>query len=123
MMTMVMVMVMVDDHFDGNDGGDGDGDGANDPGVFFPLHCSTTGWSAAGPDHGGHEDYDYDDDDITITIIYHSNQDNHDADHWSGCPPSCPCTRMGTSAGQACHSQVIMIIDHLDGDMELWMQL
>ena len=38
---MAMTMVMVDDHFDGND--DGDGDGANDPGVFFPLHCSTTG--------------------------------------------------------------------------------
>ena len=40
---MAMTMVMVDDHFDGNDDGDGDGDGANDPGVFFPLHCSTTG--------------------------------------------------------------------------------
>ena len=43
---MAMTMVMVDDdHFDGNDDGDGngDGDGANDPGVFFHLHCSTTG--------------------------------------------------------------------------------
>ena len=75
---MAMTMVMVDDHFDGNDDGDGDGDGANDPGVFFPLHCSTTGWSAAGPDHDGHEDYDYDDDDITKIMIYLSNQDNHD---------------------------------------------
>ena len=61
---MAMTMVMVDDHFDGNDDGDGDGDGANDPGVFFPLHCSTTDWSDAGPDHGGHEDYHGDDDDI-----------------------------------------------------------